>query len=62
MEVQDTSIYFDTCENYTTHDYFDIFDAIESSPHTPTAENLQNTPSPTPDGSIFLMRTICESK
>ena len=30
-------------------------DAIESPPHTPTAEKLQNTTSPTPDSSIKLL-------
>ena len=38
MEIQDTPIYLDTRENYTTHDEYDMFDALESSPHTPTAK------------------------
>ena len=54
MEIQDTPIYLDTRENYTTHDEFDISDAIESSPHTPTADNLQNISSPTPGNSIHF--------
>ena len=52
MEIQEIPIYLDTRENYTTHDEFDISDANESSPHTPTADNLQNITSPTPDSSI----------
>ena len=36
MEIQDTPIYLDTRENYTTPDEFDISDAIESS-HTQTS-------------------------
>ena len=41
MEVQDTPIYLDTCENKSTHNELDISNAIESSPHTSTADNLQ---------------------
>ena len=51
MEIQDTPVYLDTRENYTTHDEFDISYAIESSPHTPTADNLQNIASPILDSS-----------
>ena len=51
MEIQDTLIYLNTRESYTTHDEFDISDAIESFPHTPTADNLQNITNPTPDSS-----------
>ena len=59
MEIQDTPIYLDTREYYTTHDEFDISDAIESSPHTPTADNLQNSTSLTPDSSIhFFTKTF----
>ena len=59
MEIQDTQIYLDTRENYTTHDDFDISDAIESSPQTPTADHLQNITSPTPDSSIhFFTKTV----
>ena len=54
MEIQVSPIYLDTQENYTTHDEFDISDAIESSLHTPTADNLQNISSPTPDNSIHF--------
>ena len=56
MEIQDTPIYLDTRENYTTHDEFIISDAIESSPHTPTADSLQNTTSLTPDSSILFFK------
>ena len=51
MEFQDTPIYLDTRDNYTTHDTFDISYAIESSPQTPTADNLQNITSPILDSS-----------
>ena len=40
MEIQDTPFYIDTGEKYTTHDEFDISDAIGSSPQTATADNL----------------------
>ena len=63
MEIQDTPIYLDTRECYTTHDEFDISDAIESSPHTPNADNLQNNTTPTPDSSIhFLPKRSRSSK
>ena len=63
MEIQDTPIYLDARENYTTHDDFDISDAIESSPQFPTADNLQNITSPTPDSSIkFLPKRSTSSK
>ena len=55
MEIQDTSIYLDTRESYTHLDQFDISDAIESSPRTPTSYNLQNTTSPTSDSSIHFL-------
>ena len=33
---------------------------VEASPHTPTADNLQNITSPTPDSSIhFFTKTFC---
>ena len=69
MEIQDIPIYLGTGENYITHDEFDIADAIESSPQTPTADNLQNITCTTPDSSIHfynktffiiqITRTIC---
>ena len=63
MEIQDTPIYLDTSENYTTHDDFDTSDAIESSPQTPTADNLQNITYSTPDSSIhFLPKRSTSSK
>ena len=63
MEIQDTPIYLDTRENYTTRDDFDISDAIESSPQTPTADNRQNITSPTPDSAIkFLPKRSTSSK
>ena len=63
MEIQDTPIYLDTRGNYTFHDQFDISDAIESSPHTQTADNLHNITSPTPDSSIhFLLNFSTSSK
>ena len=55
MEIQGTPYYWNTRESHTTHDEFDLSDAIESPPHTPTAEKLQNTTSPTPDSSIKLL-------
>ena len=58
MEIQDDPIYLDTRENYTIHDEFDLSNAIESSPHTPTADNLQNTTSSTPDSSIHFYQNF----
>ena len=63
MVIQDTPIYLDTQEKYTNHDEFDMSDAIESSPYTPTADNLQKTTSPTPDSSIlFIPKRSTSSK
>ena len=61
MEIQDTPIYLDTRENYTNHDEFDISNAIEPSPHTQTAGNLQNTTSPTLDSSIHFLPKLSTS-
>ena len=58
MEIQDTPIYLDTREKHTYHDECDISNAIESSPHTPTADNLQNTDSLIPDSSINFYRNV----
>ena len=55
MEIQDTPIYLDTRETSTTHDEDDISDAIEFSPHNPTADNLQNTTSPNSDSSMYFL-------
>ena len=52
MEVEDTSVYLETLENFTTQDEFLLSDTIESPPHIPTADNLQNTTFPTLDTSI----------
>ena len=63
MVIQDTPIYLVTRENYTSHHDFDISDAIESSPQTPTADNLQNITISTPDSSIhFLPKRSTSSK
>ena len=52
-----------TALHSTTHDELDISDAIESSPHTLTADNLQHNTSPTPDSSIhFLPKLSTPSK
>ena len=52
MEVEDTSVYLETLENFTTQDEFLLSDTIESPHHIPTADNLQNTTFPTLDTSI----------
>ena len=58
MQTQDTPIYLDTREKHTSHDEFDISNVIESSPHTPTADNLQNTDSLIPDSSIHFYQNV----